>query len=88
MRPSLNMQPSPRFALFSSTRIVTLGAAEDGKAMPKDDGLDSEAIVCVCQTCAAVLLYDEGLGLNSRSYPAGTGSTSITSTPSPGKIVK
>jgi hypothetical protein len=31
---------------------------QDGKAMPRDDGPPSEAIVCVCETCDAALLYD------------------------------
>jgi hypothetical protein len=31
---------------------------EDGKAEPHDEVPDSEAIVCICETCNAVLLYD------------------------------
>lgn len=32
--------------------------SEDGTVLPHDEGPDSEAIVCICETCNAVLLYD------------------------------
>ena len=31
---------------------------EDGKALAHDEGPESEAIVCICETCNAVLVYD------------------------------
>jgi hypothetical protein len=32
--------------------------SEDGTELPVDEGPDCEAIICICETCSAVLLYD------------------------------
>jgi len=32
--------------------------SDDGTELPHDEGPDCEAIVCICETCNAVLLYD------------------------------
>lgn len=43
---------------------------DDGKAMPQDEGPESEAIVCICETCDAVLLYDGVSYAESGAWPA------------------
>ncbi|MGJ0429344.1 DUF4145 domain-containing protein [Methylobacter sp.] len=41
--------------------------AEDGTELPDDEGPDCEAIVCICETCSSVLLYD-GISQDETGY--------------------
>jgi hypothetical protein len=42
---------------------------DDGKEIPHDEGPDSEAIVCICETCNGVLVYDGVTYSDSGHWP-------------------
>lgn len=54
--PHCGNRSPQRIALVHSYRDSWYG--EDGKELPDDEGPDCEAIICICETCNAVLLYD------------------------------
>lgn len=60
---------SPQRVVFEhSYRDTWFGS--DGKAMAPDEGPDSEAIVCICDTCDAVLLYDGISSTETGEWPS------------------